>query len=387
MKGWLVALLLWVGCLAGVAVAAGVQEFESQVAFKHFKTGYPLTGAHRQVDCAVCHVGGMFRGTPRNCEGCHRKGMRVVAMPMPDTHMPTNEPCEVCHTSTTTFLGARFDHASVSPDRCTECHNGRIATGKPASHRAGLMLQDSCWKCHRPVGWLPARFDHTGVVSGSCAQQCHNGTLATGRPASHTTVLKATSSCDACHRFFAWYPTFYNHGGVVPGSCATACHNGVEATGKPAGHTGLKGSMTCDQCHSTIGWSPAHYNHVGVAPGACATCHNGAASTGVPANHTGVRLQLACDNCHTTAAWLPASYNHAGVAPGTCLTCHAAQRPASHAARGYMASCDACHTIASWAFNHALQQGKHTCNSCHAFHHNETPCDYCHSVNGWGGHH
>jgi hypothetical protein len=95
---------------------------------------------------------------------------------------------------------------------------------------------------------------------------------------------------------------------------------------------------------------------------------------------------MACDSCHTTVAWLPAIYNHIGVLPGTCLSCHAAQRPTSHITRGYTASCDECHTTgASWVFNHAMQQGRHTCNLCHSGHHNSTPCDYCHSVNGWGG--
>ena len=373
--------------LATALQADAAPPSESQIDFQHYKTGFLLSGAHQHVDCSICHAGAVFKGTPRNCSGCHRKGMRIVATPMPDNHLPTNDPCEICHTSTSTFLGARFNHANTTPNQCTSCHDGRISTGKPASHRSGLMVQDSCWQCHRPIGWLPARFDHTGVRQGSCATECHNGVLATGKPGSHTTVLKATSSCDTCHRFSAWYPTFYNHSGVSPGTCATACHYSVVATGKPAGHTGLKGTMACDQCHSTIGWQPARYNHIGVAPASCSTCHNGALATGAPQNHTGIRLQLACDSCHNKNAWLPAGYNHAGVAAGSCLNCHTADRPANHAARGYMASCDACHTIGSrWAFNHALQQGKHTCNSCHAYHHNSTPCDVCHSVYGWGGH-
>lgn len=278
-----------------------------------------------------------MKGTPRNCAGCHAKGMRVVATTMSSSHLVTNDPCEICHTSTATFLGARFNHGNVMPGACTSCHNGRIALGKPASHNSGLRGADSCDKCHRTVAWTPAHFDHNGVAPGTCAANCHNGNLATGKPGSHTTTLKATASCDTCHRFTAWFPTFYNHASVVPGSCANNCHNGADATGKPSSHTGAKALM-------------------------------------------------ACDSCHNTSVWLPAGYNHLGVAPGTCLTCHAAQRPTSHSSRGYTASCDACHTIVSaWTFNHALQQGKHTCNSCHSKHHNDTPCDYCHSVNGWGG--
>jgi hypothetical protein len=284
----------------------------------------------------MCHVGGVFKGTPRNCAGCHAKGRRVVATAMPSNHVVTNDPCEICHTNTVTFQGARFNHGKVAPGSCATCHNGVISTGKPANHNSGLRDIESCNRCHRTFAWIPSSFDHTAIVSGSCASQCHNGGLARGRPASHTTRLKATSSCDTCHRLFAWLPTFYSHAGVAAGSCAN-CHNGSDATNKPSSHTGAKATLTCDQCHNT-------------------------------------------------AAWLPAAYNHAGVARGTCATCHAAQMPASHTSRGYTGSCDNCHTIgANWVFNHALQQGQHTCNSCHAHHHNETPCDYCHSVYGWGG--
>ncbi len=351
--------------------------------FSHFQTGFPLTGAHLQVECGICHAGGVFKGTPRNCAGCHSKGSRVVSTTMSTSHIVTSEPCEVCHTSTATFLGARFNHSNALPGSCTTCHNGRIAAGRPSNHSAGLMAADSCEKCHRTTAWLPARFNHNGVAPGSCAQ-CHNGTLATGKTGSHTTTLKSTATCDTCHRYTSWFPTFYNHTSVAPGSCTT-CHNGTTATGKPAAHVGLKAALACDQCHNTYAWIPARYNHIGVAPGSCTTCHNGASATGRPLTHSGAKVSMPCDNCHNTSAWAPAVYNHIGVAPGTCLSCHAAQRPTSHTARGYVASCDACHTIGSrWTFNHALQQGKHTCNSCHSKHHDSTPCDNCHTVNGWG---
>lgn len=351
--------------------------------FTHLKTGFPLTGAHLNTECAACHLDGVFKGTPRNCSGCHSKGMRITAATMPLNHLVTNDPCETCHTNTVTFIGARFNHGNAQPGYCTTCHNGQIAAGKPSSHSGGLRVTDSCERCHRTIAWIPSRFNHTGIMPGTCATQCHNGILAAGKPGSHTTALKSTSACDTCHRFSAWFPTFYNHTSVVPGSCQT-CHNGATATSKPSNHTGLKASLSCDQCHNTFGWMPARYNHLGVAPGSCSTCHNGSSAAGRPTNHSGAKASMPCDSCHNTTAWLPAQYNHIGVAPGMCLTCHAAQRPTSHTARGYTGSCDACHSIGSrWTFNHALQQGKHTCNICHSGHNNSTPCDYCHSVSKW----
>lgn len=352
--------------------------------FSHMKTTFPLTGAHLNAECGSCHAGGVFKGTPRDCSGCHAQGTRVVATTMPFNHLVTNAPCETCHTNTVTFIGAKFNHGNAQPGSCATCHNGQVAAGKPSSHSGGLQVTDSCERCHMTIAWFPSRFNHTGIAPGTCATQCHNGTLATGKPGSHTTPLKSTSTCDTCHRFSAWFPTFYDHAAVAPGSCSANCHNGATATASPANHTGLKVTLSCDQCHNTIGWIPARYNHPGVVPGSCSTCHNGSSAAGRPANHSGAKMSLACDSCHKTTAWLPAGYNHVGAAPGMCLICHAAQRPTSHTARGYTGSCDACHTVSSkWSFNHALQQGQHTCNNCHAKHNDSTPCDYCHSVKDW----
>jgi hypothetical protein len=383
---------MFVACAMAVfsaAISADMFDTTTQSAppqnFNHAQTGFPLSGLHASTECGACHVGGIFKGTPRNCSGCHSKGRRVTATTMPANHVQTNDPCETCHTNTVTFLGARINHGKVSLESCTQCHNGIISTGRPSNHAGGLRTTESCGRCHRTYAWIPANFNHTGVTPKSCATQCHNGVTATGRPAGHTTQLKSTSSCDVCHRYTGWYPTFYDHSSVASGSC-TNCHNGVEATRRPSGHSGMKATLVCDQCHTTYAWSSAGYNHSGVASGSCATCHNGSSATAKPASHTGSKATMTCDQCHTTTAWLPAAYNHSGIARGTCLNCHLADRPAAHATRGYTSSCDNCHQIgSSWVFNHALQQGQHTCNSCHARHHNDTPCDYCHSVYSWGG--
>ena len=121
--------------------------------FNHMATGFPLTGAHATADCATCHVGGVFKGTPKTCNGCHIIGSRVVARPKSSHHIVTNDPCEVCHFNSVTFLGARFNHASVAPGSCTNCHNGRITTGRPSNHTTGLMVTGSCDQCHRSIAF------------------------------------------------------------------------------------------------------------------------------------------------------------------------------------------------------------------------------------------
>ena len=54
--------------------------------------------------CATCHNGTTARGKPA-------------------THVPTTQPCETCHKSTTTFLGTTFTHTGIVTG-CATCHNG-----------------------------------------------------------------------------------------------------------------------------------------------------------------------------------------------------------------------------------------------------------------------
>ncbi|HVO90716.1 MAG TPA: cytochrome c3 family protein [Casimicrobiaceae bacterium] len=187
------ALVLW-----GLIAVAPAQGQSASRPFDHLATGFPLTGAHRNTRCEDCHVNGLFRGTPRACEGCHLPGARVTALSMSPTHLPTAQPCGTCH-DTVSFANTRFDHSSVQPGSCSTCHNGVTARGKPANH---VPTNQSCDTCHRTTNWPTARFDHAQVTPGSCST-CHNGSSATGKPAQH---LPTTQSCDACHQTNGWRP-------------------------------------------------------------------------------------------------------------------------------------------------------------------------------------
>jgi len=353
--------------LSGAAIAAptGPAKLTGADGFNHMSTGFPLYGMHATTACEACHVGGVFKGTPRNCDGCHAVGKRVVAIPKLSNHIITDAPCESCHFNTSTFLGARFNHATATPDQCQTCHNGRIALGKPASHNSGSKATASCDRCHRTSAFLPASWNHNGVVPGTCTT-CHNGSAAIGKPGSHTTVAKATFQCDDCHSFLGWIPAKYKHN--TPGVCAS-CHNGSIAIGKTSTHTGAKGTLACDDCHSVNGWLPAAYTHRGVVPGSCATCHNGSAATGKTSTHTGLKGTLACDDCHSVNGWVPAAYTHRGVVTGSCATCHngsaATGKTSTHTGLKGSLSCDGCHRTTSWlpaSYNHI---GAGACSSCH----------------------
>jgi len=90
--------------------------------FNH--TTFPLTGAHISLDCSLCHIGGVFQGTPRNCVDCHLTEYNNTTNPNhAASGFSTN--CDQCH-STTMWPGAVFNHTfpiqgnhNVS---CTVCH-------------------------------------------------------------------------------------------------------------------------------------------------------------------------------------------------------------------------------------------------------------------------
>lgn len=261
------------------ALAEQSEASQSGRDFNHITTGFPLTGLHATAECGSCHVGGVFKGTPRNCSGCHAKGRRVVATPMSAQHLVTTEPCEVCHSNTVTFYGAKYNHGKA--------------------------------------------------VVGQCAT-CHNGIVAAGRAASHTSGVKATKSCDSCHRTYAWIPASWNH---TSGGVCTSCHNWSTGVNTPvkANHTAT--TLECDQCHVQTGWLPATFRHSGATAGVCGTCHNGSTAKGTSSISLHIPVTAsgnACDNCHSSmtsfATW---SMNHASNGNTTsCNACHASTAPA-----------------------------------------------------------
>lgn len=318
LLGWIanigkVVMITLVFSVAAVAAPAGVAASGSSPTgstgsdFNHMSTGFPLLGGHATASCETCHVGGVFKGTPKNCDDCHALGKRIVATPKTSNHIVTNAPCESCHFNTSTWLGARFNHVAAKPEQCQTCHNGRIAEGKSASHNSGKKATDSCDHCHRTSAFLPASWNHVGVIPGSCKNAgCHDSSNLyntsaairdTGKTHNNFTYT-LSQSCDVCHSVSAWRPTRHM---PLAGTCSS-CHNGAGAEGKIVGH--IATSDECNQCHySTIAWSPA----LGAKP----------------ANHIPYNAGVQCTSCHT-AAWrvVTGAALHANVSTLACKTCH-----------------------------------------------------------------
>ena len=148
-----------------------VEERWSKVKTGHDLMRPPLGGAHEQVACARCHMGGrQLGGTGELCVSCHQKD---------DTHHGSLGPrCGECH-SQRTFAGARFVHARVGCDLvgvhrmlpCVDCHVGGNQ----------LALAPTCASCHRKdavrgaTAYAASGGSATAHAGFQTCANCHNG--------------------------------------------------------------------------------------------------------------------------------------------------------------------------------------------------------------------
>ena len=65
--------------------------------FDHLLTGFPLFGAHVNVDCGDCHLHGILRGTPTRCDQCHGHPGQRASTYKPANHIQTSQPCDLLY--------------------------------------------------------------------------------------------------------------------------------------------------------------------------------------------------------------------------------------------------------------------------------------------------
>lgn len=259
------------------------------------------------------------------------------------TGVHSSQRCESCHINGV-FKG--------TPRDCASCHiNGaRLATSNTVKPPQHIPTQLGCENCHSTLTFTGARFNHMGVAPTSCGT-CHNGMTASGKPAGH---IMTTAPCGTCHRTTAWVPTLKpDHSLFTPATLCSTCHNGSSATGKPAGHIATAGN--CIDCHRTTAWLPASkpdHSLFTVATN-CSSCHNGSSATGKTPTH--IPTAVNCIACHATTTWRPAKWNHTQQpVANQCSTCHSGAfppadgRPANHIPYQVLSgvvitNCDSCH--------------------------------------------
>jgi hypothetical protein len=104
---------------------------------------FALVGVHAQQACAACHVNNVFKGTARDCVGCHRTNFDRTTSP---NHAAAGFPttCDSCHRATdSTWAQGTFNHtrfpitSGKHKAACTACHTN------PASYQSF-----TCLTCH-----------------------------------------------------------------------------------------------------------------------------------------------------------------------------------------------------------------------------------------------
>jgi hypothetical protein len=224
--------------------------------FDHSKTGFALTGVHARTECARCHPGGRYAGTPKDCYSCHRADYEGTTNPNHvAAHFPTQ--CQSCH-GTDAWRPAKFDHnrtgfpltgAHTRVD-CARCHTGGRYAGTPTS----------CYACHQS--------DYAGTTNPNHASS--------GFP----------TTCTVCHNTSAWRPASFNHNNTrFP---LTGAHTRVD----------------CTRCH--VGG-----RYTGT-PTDCYACHQSDYAGTTNPNHQAAGFPTQCQSCHNSNAWRPASFDHDG---------------------------------------------------------------------------
>jgi hypothetical protein len=111
--------------------------------FDHSRTRFLLTGAHTTTQCASCHIGGRYAGTPMGCYSCHSREFTTITSP---NHVAAGFPktCETCHT-TVTWIGATITHRFPI---YSGAHAGRWSTCNECHTNTSNYTVFSCLNCH-----------------------------------------------------------------------------------------------------------------------------------------------------------------------------------------------------------------------------------------------
>jgi len=173
---------------------------------------WPLSGAHAVADCLDCHEGGLFAGTPDQCEDCHFGEYRATTDPH---HGPAGfgTQCDDCH-DTTSWEGASFAHTAW---RLTGAHIGA-----------------SCSQCHQSAVYAG--------LGGACVD-CHFSDYQTANDPDHVSAGFPTD-CESCHSTTSWEGATFDHAFPID----SGNHSHLDCTDCHL-RPGNIGAFSCTHCH------------------------------------------------------------------------------------------------------------------------------------------
>jgi hypothetical protein len=237
---------------------------------------FTLVGVHATQACTACHKSGTYKGTPRDCVGCHLATYQKTSAP---NHAAAGFPttCEQCHQASASSWGSgSFNHATAfalvgghATQACTACHKSGTYKGTPRD----------CAGCHMARYQQTANPNHAAAGFPTTCEQCHQAS-APGWTSSfnHNQVFPLLGRhlqqpCSACHKNNVYRGT---------STACVACHQSTyERTANP-NHAAAGFPTTCESCHKAgdSSWNQGVFNHTRFpitsgrhAGVTCATCH------------------------------------------------------------------------------------------------------------------
>jgi hypothetical protein len=256
-----------------------VERWKPTPRLDHARTRYPLTGHHREVTCAKCHLPPAGREQPvrftgiafARCQDCHQ-----------DPHKGSQGPtCTNCHSTAAWHVfdeafERSFDHGTTRYPlagkhvrvACASCHHPERAVTKGI--RIALTADTRRNAYPRPVG----------TTCQSCHTDSHEGAFRTS---------PGGSACDNCHTQDAWVPTAYD----------VARHNKDTRYRLEGAHA----ATPCFACHhnAALGQQALTFR---LPDQDCLSCHRATDP------HGDQFPGRACDECHDTRAFTIRSFDH-----------------------------------------------------------------------------
>jgi hypothetical protein len=337
-----------------------------QAKFNHGLT-YPLVGQHAARACADCHKNSVYKGTPRDCYGCHKTDYESAKDP---NHVAAGFPtaCDLCHRpSDASFDQGTFNHNQYfqkvgvhATQPCAACHKNNIFAGTPRN----------CYGCHKTDYERTQNPNHVLAGFPTTCDDCH----------------KATDAMFAGITFN--HDQFFQRVGVHATQACTACHKNSLYKGTP---------RDCYGCHQTKYFATSNPNHLMAGfPTTCELCHRptDTSFTQGTFNHdqffqrVGIHATQLCTACHKNSVYKGTSRD--------CFGCHQAKYLATtnpnHAAAGFPTTCELCHrptdtSFTQGTFNHTyfpMRMGNNVCSNCHTdpLNFKAFTCVTCHTRSG-----
>jgi hypothetical protein len=325
----------------------------SKQLFKHDQTGWALTGAHRKLECAICHKADFIRDATFSSESGTNRGHTLLGL---------DRECLGCHVD---------EHREQMTDNCASCHTTEAWT--PAAEfkhdksnypLTGKHENVSCEKCHALMSAPPP--ERAGLVDKK---------IRVGQYSKYADLQ--FSNCTPCHSD----PHENKFGGDCKSCHTTASFTQLTATAK-FDHSltkfpleGKHIGVACAKCHTSGSMTEP------LAFGKCADCHRDA--------HRGQFADREdkgrCESCHDVQGFKPAKYAVAEHAKSRypllgshlavpCFACHAQIKDEKSGAM-----------VAKFDFE------DRACKSCHKDAHNgeaeqwvkESGCESCHVTDSW----